>query len=107
MTIEIHRYMTSGGVDPFQKWLDTLRDQSAKGRIAARLARFAAGVPGDCRSVGGGVWEMRIDSGPGYRLYYGQNGKTAILLMIGGDKSSQQSDIQLAMAYWADFQRRQ
>lgn len=105
--MKIHRYVTDGGVDPFQKWLDALRNESAKGRIAARLARISTGSFGDCRPVGSGVWEMRIDSGPGYRLYYAQSGKLAILLLIGGDKSTQQSDIRLATAYWADFQWRQ
>lgn len=105
--MEIHRYLLPNGIDPFQRWLDGLRDTKAKARIATRLARFASGAFGDCRPVGGGIWEMRIDHGPGYRLYYAQNGRTAVLLLIGGDKCSQQADIRLAGDYWADYQRRQ
>ena len=105
--MEIRRYLTINGIEPFQKWFDSLRDLRARAKIASRLARFEAGAFGDCRPVGSGVWEIRVHYGPGYRVYYAQSRKTAVLLLIGGDKSSQQDDIETAIEYWSDFQRRQ
>ena len=81
----------------FSKWLEELKDSRAKARIAARTQRLAFGNPGDVRPVGGGVSELRIDFGPGYRVYYLQRGKVLIILLCGGDKSSQDKDIKLAL----------
>jgi putative addiction module killer protein len=81
----------------FSKWLGALKDSRAKARIAARTQRLAFGNPGDVRPVGGGVSELRIDFGPGYRVYYLQRGKVLIILLCGGDKSSQDKDIKLAL----------
>jgi putative addiction module killer protein len=81
----------------FSKWLKALKDTRAKARIAARTQRLAFGNPGDVRPVGGGVSELRIDFGPGYRVYYLQRGKVLIILLCGGDKSSQDKDIKLAL----------
>jgi putative addiction module killer protein len=81
----------------FSKWLAALTDSRAKARIAARTRRLAFGNPGDVRPVGGGVSELRIDFGPGYRVYYLQRGKVLIILLCGGDKSSQDNDIKLAL----------
>jgi putative addiction module killer protein len=81
----------------FSKWLEALKDSRAKARIAARTQRLAFGNPGDVRPVGGGVSELRIDFGPGYRVYYLQRGKVLIILLCGGDKSSQDKDIKLAL----------
>jgi len=79
--------------DVFDGWLNGLTDKPAKRRIAARLFRLESGNPGDSKPVGQGVSEMRVDYGPGYRLYYVQRGQTLIVLLCGGDKSSQARDI--------------
>ena len=81
----------------FDKWLTGLRDLQAKVRIFDRIRRLRDGNPGDVRPVGKGVSEMRIDFGPGYRLYYTQRGKSLIILLCGGDKSSQKKDIARAL----------
>jgi len=80
----------------FQEWLHTLRDTQAKARIAARTQRLAFGNPGDVRPVGEGVSELRIHYGPGYRVYFIQRGALLILLLCGGDKSTQDKDIAMA-----------
>ena len=77
----------------FIKWLDKLKDRHAKAIITKHIDRIELGNFGDVKSVGDGVYEKRIDYGPGYRLYYCQTGDTLILLLCGGDKSSQQADI--------------
>jgi len=84
--------------DEFDKWLKGLRDLQAKERVFERIRRLREGNPGDVKSVGKGVSEMRISYGPGYRLYYTQRGKTVVLLLCGGDKSSQKADIARAVA---------
>lgn len=81
----------------FSEWLQALKDARAKARIAARTQRLAFGNPGDVRPVGEGVSELRIDYGPGYRVYYMQRGKVLIILLCGGDKSSQERDIKVAL----------
>ena len=82
----------------FDNWLKALRDQRAKARIIARIRSAEAGNFGDCASVGGGISEMRIHIGPGYRLYFCRKEEIAYLLLCGGDKSSQQRDIRTAKA---------
>ena len=83
--------------DEFAKWLKRLKDSDAKSRINLRIRRIAlTGNPGDYKPVGDGVYELRIDYGPGYRMYFAKRGKEIILLLIGGDKSSQQRDIKKA-----------
>lgn len=77
----------------FTKWLGGLRDRNARVRIATRIRRMETGNPGDVKSVGEGVSEMRITYGPGYRIYFVQNGETVVILLCGGDKSSQVRDI--------------
>lgn len=77
----------------FSDWLSTLRDRSAAARIAVRIRRLELGNPGDIKAVGEGVSEMRIDYGPGYRLYLTYTGRTLVILLCGGDKSSQTRDI--------------
>lgn len=74
-------------------WLDGLRDRWAKARIEVRLRRLSLGNPGDVKSVGDGILELRIDHGPGYRVYFMRRGVLLVLLLCGGDKSSQQKDI--------------
>jgi putative addiction module killer protein len=83
--------------ETFSGWLKSLRDARAKARIAARVQRLGFGNPGDAKSVGGGVVEMRISYGPGYRVYYTEHGKQLVILLCGGDKSTQRSDIKQAV----------
>ena len=83
--------------DVYAKWLDGLRDIRARARILARVERLAAGNPGDAKPVGEGVSELRIDYGPGYRVYYTMRGQKLIILLAGGDKSTQASDIKTAV----------
>ena len=83
--------------EAFVKWLDGLRDIRARSRMLVRIERLAAGNPGDVKPVGEGVSEMRIDYGPGYRVYFVQQGQTVIVLLAGGDKSTQATDIRTAL----------
>lgn len=104
---ELVRYIPpGGGVSPFQHWLDRLNDRAAQVRIRMRLSRVAEGLFGDSKSVGEGVCELRIDCGPGYRVYYARWGPTVVLLLAGGDKGSQQRDIALAQGRWREFRTR-
>ena len=82
--------------ETFRKWRTALRDERAKGLIASRLDRLACGHAGDAAPVGGGISELRIHYGPGYRVYFQKRGNAMILLLCGGDKSSQAKDIKLA-----------
>lgn len=82
--------------DEFQTWLRGLRDDRAAARIASRIRRFKQGNPGDTKSVGSGLFEMRIDYAPGYRVYYIRRGATVVLLLCGGDKCTQAHDIKRA-----------
>ena len=100
---EIQRYTTPDGKVPFSEWLDSLRDLKAKFKIDGRLDRVQEGNLGDYRSVGEGVCELRINYGPGYRVYFGQVEETIVLLLIGGDKSTQEQDIRKAQKYWTDY----
>jgi putative addiction module killer protein len=102
---EIRNYLTAEGRSPFQEWLDSVRDMKARVRIEKRLERVALGNLGDYRSVGQGVYELKIDYGPGYRVYFGQIGSILVLLLCGGDKSTQEQDILRAKEYWRDYER--
>ena len=83
--------------ETYARWLDGLRDIHARARVQVRVERLAAGNPGDVRPVGEGVSEMRIDYGPGYRVYYTQHGREMIVLLVGGDKQTQATDIKTAL----------
>jgi len=89
--------------EQFAQWLRGLRDLRAKARVQARVERLIGGNPGDVRPVGSGVSELRINYGPGYRVYYQQRGSTLIILLAGGDKSSQAKDIEEALALAQTF----
>ncbi|WFU67066.1 MULTISPECIES: type II toxin-antitoxin system RelE/ParE family toxin [Bradyrhizobium] len=82
--------------DAFAQWLNSLADIKAVARIGARIRRLELGNPGDVKSVGEGVSEMRIDYGPGYRVYFTRRGKTIVLLLCGGDKRTQSKDVKAA-----------
>ena len=81
----------------FAKWIDGLHDIRARARILARIERLAAGNPGDVKPVGEGVSELRINYGPGYRVYYKKQGQKVVILLAGGDKSTQAKDIKAAL----------
>ena len=83
-----------------------LKDIRARARIAARIDRLAAGNFGDCKAIRDGVSELRVDYGPGYRVYFGKVGKTIVLLLCGGDKRTQDADIERAVMYLQDYKRR-
>jgi putative addiction module killer protein len=100
----IQLYLTESGKCPFEKWFDGLRDIQAQQRILARIARLRSGNVGDWKAIGEGVFELRIDSGPGYRIYFGFEGNTIVILLIGGTKDSQDKDIKKAKDYWHDYE---
>src|SRR5262245_50090353 len=104
MKLIIREYITPRGKNPFRDWLKSL-DLRVQARIQARALRFESGNLGDHKSVGDGVWEARLDFGPGYRLYFGKHGSSMILLLNGGDKTSQSRDIRTAQSYWADYRK--
>ena len=104
--IEVRRYQAPDGPIPVDDWLDGLRDRAARQRIVARLDRLSENLRGDWKSVGGGVYELRVDYGPGYRVYYAQDGATLILLLCGGAKRTQDKDIEKAHAFWKDHKAR-
>jgi len=97
-------YLGDDGCAPFTEWLSTLRDRDAHARISARLNRVKLGNFGIIKALGDGVIELKIDYGPGYRVYYAMNGKTVVLLLIGGDKATQTRDVKVAKAYWKQQQ---
>ncbi len=106
MIREILHYQTVHEKDLFAEWFDGLRDLKTINRIEARLERLRAGHFGDVKLVATGVWELRFHFGPGYRVYFGLDGDALVILLCGGDKSSQDNDIKRAREYWADYLRR-
>ena len=99
-------YRTASGKIPYEEWLKRLKDKVARTVIARRLTRIEVGEFGDHKVVGGGVSELRVALGPGYRVYYGTMRKTAIIILIAGDKGSQARDIERSKVYWIDYQQR-
>jgi putative addiction module killer protein len=83
--------------DVYARWIDGLNDLMGRARILVRIERLAAGHPGDVKPVGDGVCELRMHFGPGYRVYFTQNGREIVILLAGGDKSSQSADIKTAL----------
>ncbi len=104
---ELIHYQKEGGADLFGQWLEGLKDRQARLSIAVRLVRLENGNFGDCKPVGEGVWEQRIDWGPGYRVYNAVQNKRVILLCNGGDKRTQGADINKAIARWKEWQTRE
>ena len=103
---ELQIYQTAAGRQPFTAWLDGLEDRQARARIRTRLDRLALGSFGDHRALDDGVYELRIDWGPGYRVYFARSGKVILLLLCGGDKRTQTRDIKNAKAYLRDYRDR-
>lgn len=108
MTVyEIEHYVTPGEYkDLYIDWLKRLRDGQAKVAVARRVIRIEQGNFGDHKFCREGVWELRVDVGPGYRVYYALSGRRVVLLLCGGDKRTQDADIARAVDYWQDWQRR-
>ena len=104
--MKIVHYTTEDGTDFYQKWADSLRDTRARIAVLRRIDRAATGNFGDHKPCRDGVSEMRVDVGPGYRVYYFQHGQTLVVLLCGGDKRAQDADISKAVACRADFLRR-
>jgi putative addiction module killer protein len=102
---EIRHYITNDGRDVFAEWRDKVKDTKSRIAIDRRIYRAELGNFGDHKSCREGVWEFRIDVGPGYRLYYAQAGKAVVLLLCGGIKRTQEVDITKACEYWKDWQR--
>jgi putative addiction module killer protein len=103
---ELEYYISETGKIPFKEWLERLRDVSARAKIRIRLDRMRLGNLGSNRAVGEGVRELKVDYGPGYRIYFAQEGSHIILLLLGGDKSNQGKDIEVAKEYWNNHKRR-
>lgn len=100
---ELRVYEDSPGVFPFDAWLMGLRDKRGRISIRVRLDRLEQGNFGYCKAVGEGILELKIDFGPGYRVYFAEDGPALVLLLMGGDKSTQTKDINLAKRYWQSY----
>ncbi|MGD0130083.1 MAG: type II toxin-antitoxin system RelE/ParE family toxin [Terriglobia bacterium] len=104
--IEVRHYVSRAGKDIFDEWLSALADRRAQAKITSRINRLAVGNFGDSKPLSQGVWELRIDWGPGYRVYYAMVGKLCVLLLCGGDKRKQSADIGRAVEYLNDYKER-
>ena len=100
---EIQYYRTPNMQRPFIEWLGSIQDRKTQRRIRARIERLKFGNFGDAKFIGEGVFEMRLHFGAGYRIYFGKVDNTIILLLCGGDKSSQTRDIEQAKTYWQEY----
>lgn len=103
---EIHFFTTSTSKQPVKEWLNSFGDEVTRTRIERRLERLALGQFGDVKSVGSGILELRLHFGPGYRVYFAEVNNFVILLLCGGDKSTQVRDIKIAKEYWSEFIKR-
>lgn len=103
---EVFFYQTKNRRIPFREWLDDVSDPVAYAAIQKRLDRLERGLFGDCKPVGEGVLELRIDVGLGYRAYFARAGKAMVLLLCGGAKPTQSADIKRAKDYWKDYEAR-
>ncbi len=104
--ITVLHYQTKEGTIPYREWFDSLRDQAVQAAVLARANRLRLGTFGDWKSVGDGVCELRVHCGAGYRIYFGRQGQTVVILLTGGEKRSQDSDIKRAKKYWKDYEDR-
>ena len=100
-------YRTPSGRAPYTKWFESIKDRKTRARIQTGVDRLRSGNFSNCESVKGGVFELRLQFGPGYRIYFGEIGDTIVLLLCGGDKSSQDRDIERAKAYWQEYKESQ
>jgi len=104
--LNVREYLNVDGISPFNKWLLGLQDLKARARIRTRLDRVSLGNLGDYQPVGDGVFELRFFFGPGYRVYYGLQDDTNVVLLNGGIKDTQQRDIRIAKVIWNDYRKR-
>lgn len=104
---ELRIYTNAEGSTPFEEWLNALKDIEGRARIRARLARVQAGNLGDCKPLRNGVQELRIDHGPGYRVYLSRQGPVVVLLLCGSDKRRQSVVVEKAIEYLRDWKRRE
>ncbi|GAC1701175.1 MAG: type II toxin-antitoxin system RelE/ParE family toxin [Candidatus Acidiferrum sp.] len=104
--IGIRHFVSRAGRDVFDDWLTQLADARAQAKIATRISRLAAGNFGDCKSLGQSLFELRIDWGPGYRVYYAMIDRECVLLLCGGDKRKQAADMERAREYFKDYKER-
>lgn len=104
---ELRIYTNAEGSAPFEEWLNALKDIEGRARIRARLARVQAGNLGDCKPLRNGVQELRIDHGPGYRVYLSRQGPVVVLLLCGSDKRRQSVVVEKAIEYLRDWKRRE
>lgn len=100
---ELREYLTEAGVSPFERWFRGVKDAKTQAVVRKRLDRVALGNFGDCKAVGEGVSELRIDYGPGYRIYLGEDGDVLVILLCAGNKATQAADIRRAKEYWAEY----
>lgn len=103
--MKIAEYLDDSGKSPFGRWFERI-DFHAASKVTIALARMGQGNLSNVKSVGSGVFEYRIDFGPGYRLYFGRDGEQLVILLIGGTKQRQQGDIATAQTYWRDYKSR-
>jgi putative addiction module killer protein len=102
---DVRIYAQPDGTEPYTTWESGLKDRVVRARIRARLARLRLGNFGDAKRVGE-IFELRVQFGPGYRVYYGRDGDRVVILLCGGDKGSQARDIERAEGYWRDYRSR-
>jgi putative addiction module killer protein len=100
--VKVREYLTADGRSPFREWLESL-DVAIRARIQARVLRFETGNLGDHKRVAAGIWEARLDFGPGYRIHFGKDGLSIVLLLAGESKPSQAKDIRRARNFWQDY----
>lgn len=103
MMLKLRVYTTQQDKQPFTEWYKKIKDLMARARIENRLEQLRLGNYGDCKSVGGHIFELRLFFGPGYRIYLAKDGNAIVVLLCGGDKSSQESDIKKAKKYLHDY----
>ena len=100
---QIRLFRTENGIEPFAKWMDNLKDKGVRDRISTRIHRLKNGNYGDYEPVGEGVYELRFFFGAGYRVYFAEQEDNVIILLCGGDKSTQNQDIKKAHVYWREY----
>lgn len=102
---EVREYVDGGGRSPFGRWFNSL-DSASAAKVSAAIARMESGNLADVRSLGGGLLERRIHAGPGYRIYFGREGDSLVILLGGGTKARQHQDIKDARRFWREYRRR-
>ena len=102
--IELREYVNAAGVSPFAKWREKL-DPATRARVTVAVLRLEAGNFSAAKGAGSGIFELRMDFGPGYRVYFGKDGEKLVILLGGGSKQRQQADIEAAQAYWQEYKR--